>query len=239
MNRSPILLLLVAIVMLPLAGCGDNDGTGPGTSTGPVRPKPGSWYILRNTSYDTTGAVRSTRYDTLTIVATDLVIAARSGVMAFTSTGTRDTIYARFDEANDFVTFGGLDTNHDGTRDGFILRRFPITTHDRYLYNLDTLQASGTFDVLRDSVIYEADEEITVPAGTFKTSRVLQVNDIIGYNSGGAPYSRVRELATYSFAPSIGFYARGVFEHDHLDMSGKSFSRKTTQVFELVGYQVK
>jgi hypothetical protein len=240
MNRTFTLIFAVAIaiVILPLAGCGDN-GTGPANTDPLMKPKAGSTYVLRHVRYDTTGAPLKTRVDTMTIVATGLTFGGATDVMVMVSSEDSDSAYMRYAPSGDLIWFEPVDVDHDGRADTYEPYTYPVASRARIENSIDTFHASGTYDVVRDSIYYETAESVTVPVGTFQTSRVVQLRDIRIFTDAGVPTRRVRELASHYFAPSIGFFTKIVYEHDHLDNAGKSFSRYVTSTLELISYELK
>jgi hypothetical protein len=216
------------------------DSTGPTDNT-LVQPKAGNMYIYTTTRYDTSGTPTSTTTDTVTILSTGVTSGGLTDLMAvWRSSIPNDTVFARYESNGDFAFYFPIDTNSDDTPDGFRTDIYPVGSKARLQLEIDTLFDSGNaYTVSIDSIYYVNDASLSVPAGNFTASTIVDVNDHRSYTESGTYWSRVREISTQSFVPSIGFFAKVIFEHEQLDTTGALLKRTLFTRMELKSYLLK
>lgn len=241
-NRSRMAALIapIIILLLALAGCVDN-GSGP-NSNEPVKATPGSYYIFKRTRYDTSGMPipGPDRFDTFTVINTNVSAWGVSGITSFWGTAANDTSYFRYEPNGDFTVLDPTDTDHNGSKDGLDIITYPIASKTHTQLSIDTGYDSGNnYTVHRDSVVYIGDATITVPAGTFSVAKVEDLHDHRGYSRNGTYERHVREISALSFARSVGFLVYSTWEHEFIDTAGNRIARKVLDKFELVSYKVQ
>jgi hypothetical protein len=233
------LVATACIILLPSAGCSE-DSTGSANNT-LVKPGAGSMYVYTTTRYDTSSSITSTRTDTVTIINTGVTSGGFTDLMrVWRSSIPHDTIFARYESNGDFAFLFPIDTNSDDITDRFRTDLYPVGSHGRLQLDLDTLYDSGNaYTVSIDSIYYVNEGSLTVPAGNFTASTIVDVNDHRSYSQSGSIWSRVRELSTHSFVPSIGFFAKTTSQHDFLDSTGVLLKSRLITRMELQSYVLK
>jgi hypothetical protein len=239
-RRTATAITAIIIAMLPLAGCGGDSTTGPGTST-LVKPKVGTTYTYTDIKYDfgDSTLVLSSDTHTFRIIGTGTTAAGIKDIVSFFHVDDNDTNYAVYEPNGDLTLFTMSDTNADGMGDKVTnSETYPFSSHRSTQTWGDTSFFNGAiYRVRADSVLYLGNETLTVPAGTFTVSKVAILKDTRNYSVPGVLSSRIREGHTFYFAPSIGFLARWTKDYEAIDSTGKVIARKLLNRVELSSYK--
>ncbi len=231
-SRIAALLLLV----LPLAGCGDK-GTDPGGNA-PARAGAGSEYIYRHRHYDTDDPTRliSTVADTFRILRTGLTVEGAGELRSlWRSVMPDDTVYVRYEPSGDLSLF----RRATGSSGSGPLRSitYPFASRTRMMTDRDT-SSSGSM-ISTDSLNYQGEVTLALPAGEMLASKVAFIMDHRTYNTKMEEVSCVREIETLYFAAKTGFIVRMTWEHEYLDSAGRLMQRKLLDDTELALYSLK
>jgi hypothetical protein len=228
-----IVLFIVGAIVLPLAGCGG--GTEP-ESDPLVKPMLGSYYTFNNSSLDASGHIISTRLDTLYVESTTEALAGMSGLTRLVNRMTDDTLHLRYDVNGDIAVIMRADSNHDGVAEALRAGVYPAGIRRSVENGRDTVgDINGGHTALADSTLYLGEQSVTTPGGTFKVAKVVDVLDIRSYNQSSL-ISRAREVSTYYYARSIGFFVKIVSSIERFDENDKLTSDEPGTRLELTGY---
>ena len=222
--------------LLPLAGCGDK-GTDP-AGNAPARAGAGSEYVYRRLQYDTDDPTRliSTTTDTFRILRTDLTVDGVGGLRSiWRSSLPRDTAYVRYEAGGDITIFTRA-TGISGAG-SFLSITYPFGSRTRTMTDRDT-SSSGSV-ISTDSLNYQGEVALALPAGKIAASKVALIMDHRTYNNKMEEVSCVREIETIYSAAKTGFIVRMTWEHEYLDPSGRLMQRKLLDDTELVAYSLK